>query len=109
PLFEYTGTIPVFRAKNYPDVPADTHVAAAERMIEVCSDRLGAGGVVLSFVEGTNSAPEDLRALRPESVSGASGRSSTAPCPRDGRWRCCRWVSPTRGGNGPGSRRGGRW
>lgn len=74
PLFEYTGTIPVFRAKNYPDVPADTHVAAAERMIEVCSDRLGAGGVVLSFVEGTNSAPEDLRALRPESVKRGVGQ-----------------------------------
>src|SRR5699024_446180 len=74
PLFGYTGTIPVFRAKNYPDVPADTHVAAAERMIEVCSDRLGAGGVVLSFVEGTNSAPEDLRALRPESVKRGVGQ-----------------------------------
>lgn len=73
PLFEYTGTIPVFRAKNYPDVLAEVHIAAAARMIEVCSDRLGEGGVVLSFVEGTNSAPEDLRALRPESVKRGVG------------------------------------
>lgn len=74
PLFEYTGTIPVFRAKNYPEVPAEVHAAAADRMIEVCSEGLRAGGVVLSFVEGTNSAPEDLRALRPASVKRGIGQ-----------------------------------
>lgn len=74
PLFEYTGTIPVFRVKNYPEVPAEVHVAAAQRMIDVCVDRLVAGGVVLSFVEGTNSAPEDLRALRPDSVKKGVGQ-----------------------------------
>lgn len=74
PLFEYTGTIPVFRAKNYPRVPAEVHVAAARAMIDVCADRLRTGGVVLSFVEGTNSAPDDLRALRPESVKRGVGQ-----------------------------------
>src|SRR5699024_12635595 len=74
PLFEYTGTIQVFRAKNYPDVPADTHVAAAERMIEVRSERLGAGGVVLAFVEGTRCAREEHGAVRPGEVRRGGGR-----------------------------------
>lgn len=74
PIFEYTGTIPVFRSKSYPEAPPELHNAATGRMLEVCSERLRTGGVVLSFVEGTNSAPEDLRALRPGSVKRGIGQ-----------------------------------
>lgn len=74
PVFEYTGTIPVFRAKNYPDVPPEIHIAAAHRMIEVCVEMLREGNAVLYFVEGTNSATEDLRALRRESVKQGIGQ-----------------------------------
>lgn len=73
PLFEYTGTIPVFRAKNYQGTATDIHLAAAARLIRVCIERLVAGGVVLTFVEGTNSSADDLRTLRLESVKKGVG------------------------------------
>ncbi|EFV93538.1 hypothetical protein ES5_00340 [Dietzia cinnamea P4] len=50
PVFEYTGTVPVFRAKNYEGTASDIHVAAATRLIGLCVDRLTDGGVVLTFV-----------------------------------------------------------
>lgn len=73
PVFEYTGTVPVFRAKNYVGTAAETHNSAAARLIEVCVDRLASGGVVLTFVEGTNSSADDLRTLRLESVKKGVG------------------------------------
>ncbi|MDV8001987.1 lysophospholipid acyltransferase family protein [Rhodococcus sp. IEGM 1408] len=73
PLFEYTGTVPVFRAKNYVGTGAEIHEAAAARLIEVCVNRLVSGGVVLTFVEGTNSSADDLRTLRLESVKKGVG------------------------------------
>lgn len=88
PVFEYTGTVPVFRAKNYVGTAAGIHAAAAARLIGVCVDRLRSGGVVLTFVEGTNSSADDLRTLRLESVkkgvglmvSGAHGVVGGAGC-----------------------------
>lgn len=73
PLFEYTGTVPVFRAKNYRDVDSAVHVAAAERLVQVCVDQLMAGEVVLTFVEGTNSSASDLRTLALDSVKKGVG------------------------------------
>ena len=73
PVFEYTGTIPVFRAKNYEGTATDVHAAAAIRLIEVCVNRVVTGGVVLTFVEGTNSSADDLRTLRLESVKKGVG------------------------------------
>lgn len=73
PLFEYTGTVPVFRVKNHRDVEADVNVAAAENLIRVCVDQLVAGRVVLTFVEGTNSSAEDRRTIRLESVKKGVG------------------------------------
>ena len=73
PLFEYTGTIPVFRAKNYQGTAAEIHDGAAARLIEVCVNRIVDGGVVLTFVEGTNSSADDLRTLRLESVKKGAG------------------------------------
>ena len=73
PLFEYTGTIPVFRAKNYEGTASEIHVAAATRLIEVCVNRIVEGGVVLTFVEGTNSSADDLRIMRLESVKKGVG------------------------------------
>lgn len=73
PLFEYTGTVPVFRAKNHQGTASDIHVAAAARLIEVCVDRIVEGGVVLTFVEGTNSSADDLRTLHLESVKKGVG------------------------------------
>src|SRR5699024_6957127 len=49
PLFEYTGTIPVFRAKNHLGTDSEIYEAAAARLIDVCVDRLVGGGVVLTF------------------------------------------------------------
>lgn len=74
PVFEYMGTLPVFRAKNYPDVPRETHLAASLRLIAECVDHLGAGGSVVAFVEGTTSAPEERRELRLESVKSGIGQ-----------------------------------
>lgn len=73
PVFEYTGTVPVFRAKNYEGTSSDIHEGAATRLIELCVDRLVAGEVVLTFVEGTNSSADDLRTLRLESVKKGVG------------------------------------
>ena len=73
PVFEYTGTVPVFRAKNYQGTAAEVHDAAAARLIGLCVDRLVSGGVVLTFVEGTNSSADDLRTLRLESVKKGVG------------------------------------
>lgn len=73
PVFEYTGTVPVFRAKNYQGTATDVHAAAASRLIDVCVDRVVTGGVVLTFVEGTNSSADDLRTLRLESVKKGVG------------------------------------
>lgn len=73
PVFEYTGTIPVFRAKNYQGTASEIYEAAAKRLIGVCVDRVSAGGVVLTFVEGTNSSADDLRTLRLESVKKGVG------------------------------------
>lgn len=73
PIFEYTGTVPVFRAKNYQGTAAEIYEAAADRLIGVCVDRLVDGGVVLTFVEGTNSSTDDLRTLRIESVKKGVG------------------------------------
>lgn len=73
PVFEYTGTVPVFRAKNYQGTAAEIHDAAAARLIGLCVDRLVDGGVVLTFVEGTNSSADDLRTLRLESVKKGVG------------------------------------
>lgn len=73
PVFEYTGTVPVFRAKNYEGTASEIHAAAAGRLIEVCVDRVISGGVVLTFVEGTNSSADDLRTLRLESVKRGVG------------------------------------
>ena len=73
PVFEYTGTVPVFRAKNYEGTASDIHEAAATRLIGLCVDRLTGGGVVLTFVEGTNSSADDLRTLRLESVKKGVG------------------------------------
>ncbi|WP_314037706.1 lysophospholipid acyltransferase family protein [Dietzia sp. CH92] len=73
PIFEYTGTVPVFRAKNYQGTASEIHEAAAARLIEVCVERLVDGGVVLTFVEGTNSSADDLRTLRLESVKKGVG------------------------------------
>ena len=74
PVFEYTGTVPVFRAKNYLDSPPELHDAAARRLIQLCVDSLAAGRVVLTFVEGTNSSTDDLRTLRLESVKKGVGQ-----------------------------------
>lgn len=74
PLFEYTGTVPVFRAKNYLDAAPEIHVDAARRLIQLCVDRLVDGQVVLTFVEGTNSSADDLRTLRLESVKKGVGQ-----------------------------------
>lgn len=74
PVFEYTGTVPVFRAKNHADTSPELHDAAAARLIALCVDRLRAGGVVLTFVEGTNSSADDLRTLRLESVKKGVGQ-----------------------------------
>jgi 1-acyl-sn-glycerol-3-phosphate acyltransferase len=74
PVFEYTGTVPVFRAKNYEGTAREVHDAAAARLIGVCVDRLLSGGVVLTFVEGTNSSADDLRTLRLESVKKGVGQ-----------------------------------
>ncbi|MFL0579015.1 lysophospholipid acyltransferase family protein [Dietzia sp. 179-F 9C3 NHS] len=74
PLFEYTGTVPVFRAKNYLDSPPEFHDDASRRLIQLCVDRIVAGGVVLTFVEGTNSSTDDLRTLRLESVKKGVGQ-----------------------------------
>ena len=73
PVFEYTGTIPVFRAKNYEGTATAVHAAAAGRLIDVCVNRVVTGGVVLTFVEGTNSSADDLRTLRLESVKKGVG------------------------------------
>lgn len=73
PVFEYTGTIPVFRAKNYEGTATEVHAAAAGRLIDVCVNRVVTGGVVLTFVEGTNSSADDLRTLRLESVKKGVG------------------------------------
>lgn len=73
PVFEYTGTVPVFRAKNYQGTAAEIHDAAAARLISLCVDRLVDGAVVLTFVEGTNSSADDLRTLRLESVKKGVG------------------------------------
>lgn len=77
PVFEYTGTVPVFRAKNYLDSPPEFHDAAARRLIGLCVRRLVDGGVVLTFVEGTNSSTDDLRTLRLESVKKGVGQMVT--------------------------------
>ncbi|MET3860718.1 1-acyl-sn-glycerol-3-phosphate acyltransferase [Dietzia sp. 2505] len=74
PVFEYTGTVPVFRAKNYGGTERAVHDAAASRLIGLCVDRLTAGGVVLTFVEGTNSSADDLRTLRLDSVKKGVGQ-----------------------------------
>ena len=74
PVFEYTGTVPVFRAKNYSDTAPEVHDAAAARLIGLCVDRLLSGGVVLTFVEGTNSSADDLRTLHLESVKKGVGQ-----------------------------------
>ena len=85
PLFEYTGTIPVFRAKNHRGTDSEVYEAAAARLIDVCVDRLVGGGVVLTFVEGTNSSADDLRILRLSSVKKGVGlmvagaRTANAP------------------------------
>ena len=73
PVFEYTGTVPVFRAKNYQGTASEIHDAAAARLIDVCVNRLVDGGVVLTFVEGTNSSADDLRTLRLDSVKKGIG------------------------------------
>lgn len=73
PVFEYMGTVPVFRAKNYQGTAAEIHDAAAARLIGLCVDRLVDGGVVLTFVEGTNSSADDLRTLRLDSVKKGVG------------------------------------
>lgn len=73
PLFEYTGTIPVFRAKNYQGIASEIHDGAAARLIEVCVNRIVEGGVVLTFVEGTNSSVDDLRILHLKSVKKGAG------------------------------------
>lgn len=73
PVFEYTGTVPVFRAKNYQGTAAEIHDAAADRLIEVCVESLVDGRPVLTFVEGTNSSSDDLRTLRIESVKKGVG------------------------------------
>ena len=73
PLFEYTGTVPVFRAKNYQGTASEIHEAAATRLIDLCVNRIVDGGVVLTFVEGTNSSADDLRTLRLESVKKGVG------------------------------------
>lgn len=74
PVFEYTGTVPVFRAKNYVGTAKEIHDAAAARLIGLCVDRLVSGGVVLTFVEGTNSSADDLRTLRLESLKKGVGQ-----------------------------------
>jgi 1-acyl-sn-glycerol-3-phosphate acyltransferase len=74
PVFEYTGTVPVFRAKNYQGTAREVHDAAAARLIGLCVDRLTSGGVVLTFVEGTNSSADDLRTLRLDSVKKGVGQ-----------------------------------
>jgi 1-acyl-sn-glycerol-3-phosphate acyltransferase len=74
PVFEYTGTVPVFRAKNYVGTAREVHDAAAARLIGLCVDRLTSGGVVLTFVEGTNSSADDLRTLRLDSVKKGVGQ-----------------------------------
>ncbi|MEH6821019.1 lysophospholipid acyltransferase family protein [Dietzia psychralcaliphila] len=74
PVFEYTGTVPVFRAKNYEGTERAVHDAAAARLIGLCVDRLTTGGVVLTFVEGTNSSADDLRTLRLDSVKKGVGQ-----------------------------------
>ena len=63
----------MFRAKNYQGTAAEIYEAAADRLIGVCVDRLVDGGVVLTFVEGTNSSTDDLRTLRIESVKKGVG------------------------------------
>ena len=74
PVFEYTGTVPVFRAKNYQGTAREVHDGAAARLIDLCVERLTTGGVVLTFVEGTNSSADDLRTLRLESVKKGVGQ-----------------------------------
>ena len=74
PVFEYTGTVPVFRAKNHLDMPPGVHEAAAARLIGLCVDRMLEGGVILTFVEGTNSSADDLRTLRLDSVKKGVGQ-----------------------------------
>ena len=80
PLFEYTGTIPVFRAKNYEGTASEIYDGAAARLIDVCVSRIVEGGVVLTFVEGTNSSADDLRTLRLDSVKKGVGLMVEGVC-----------------------------
>ena len=44
PVFEYTGTVPVFRAKNYEGTAREVHDAAAARPVEVVDGLVVAHG-----------------------------------------------------------------
>ena len=75
----------MFRAKNYQGTAREVHDAAAARLIGLCVDRLTSGGVVLTFVEGTNSSADDLRTLRLDSVKKGVGQMVRGVCVEGGR------------------------
>lgn len=58
PIFEYTGCVPVFRHKSYPDLNARTFAAATNRLLDLAATRLQNGQTVSILPEGTISRLE---------------------------------------------------
>lgn len=78
PLFEYTGCVPVFRHKSYPELDRRTFGLATGRLLDLASSRLRDGQTVTILPEGTTSRPEALTHLELQDIKSGIARVALA-------------------------------
>ena len=78
PLFEYTGCVPVFRHKSYPDLSRGDFNLATARLLDLAANRLRGGQTVTILPEGTNSRPEALTQLELQDIKSGIARVALA-------------------------------
>lgn len=74
PIFEYTGCVPVFRHKSYPDIDARTFAAATGCLLDLAAKRLQGGQTVSILPEGTISRPEAVKNLELHDIKSGIAR-----------------------------------
>lgn len=74
PLFEYTGCVPVFRHKSYPDLDRHTFNKATNSLLELAAHRLQDGQTVSILPEGTTSRPEARTQLEMQDIKSGIAR-----------------------------------